>query len=163
MPESEDREEIVAALVEEYLGMLRNNEAPALEAFLAEHPAEADELRDLLQGMVEMENLSVSTHSAAVSPAHYPEELGGFRLLERIGAGGMGTVFRAMQESLNREVAVKILSPAWNADERHLKAFENESRLIAALHHTNIVEVFGAGQEGEYRYYVMSLVQGQGP
>ena len=109
-----------------------------------------------------MESLSVTTHGAAVHAGRYPESLGGYRLLERIGAGGMGTVFRALQESLNREVAVKILSPVWNADDRHREAFENESRVIAALHHTNIVEVFGAGQEGDYRYYVMSLVQGQG-
>ena len=82
-----------------------------------------------------MENLSVSTHGAAAAyAASYPESLGGYRLLERIGAGGMGTVFRAMQESLHREVAVKILSPAWNADARHCEAFENESRVIAALH-----------------------------
>ncbi len=74
----------------------------------------------------------------------------------------MGTVFRALQESLHREVAVKILAPSWSADARHLEAFENESKLIAGLRHTNIVEVFGAGQEEGYRYYVMSLVKGQG-
>lgn len=162
MPDTEDREERLAELVEAYLDLLRQGEAPALADYCAGHAAYAAELRDLLKGMVEMESLSVSTHGAVAHPARYPESLGGYRLLERIGAGGMGTVFRAMQESLHREVAVKILSPVWNADERHREAFENESRVIAALHHTNIVEVFGAGQEGEYRYYVMSLVQGQG-
>lgn len=74
----------------------------------------------------------------------------------------MGTVFRALQESLHREVAVKILAPLWNADARHREAFENESRVIAGLRHTNIVEVYGAGQEGDYRYYVMGLVRGHG-
>lgn len=162
MPDTPDREEHLAELVEEYLDALRKGEAPSLADFTAEHPEYADELRDLLKGMVEMESLSVSTHSATVYAGRYPDSLGGYRLLERIGAGGMGTVFRALQESLNREVAVKILSPVWNADERHREAFENESRVIAALHHTNIVEVFGAGQEDDYRYYVMSLVQGQG-
>lgn len=162
MPDSPDKEERLAELVEEYLEAMRKGEAPPLADFAAAHPEEADELRDLLKGMQEMESLSVTTHGAAVHAGLYPESLGGYRLLERIGAGGMGTVFRALQESLNREVAVKILSPVWNADERHREAFENESRVIAALHHTNIVEVFGAGQEGDYRYYVMSLVQGQG-
>lgn len=162
MPDTPDKEEMLATLVEEYLEARRTGESTSLEAFAAAHPEYAAELTDLLKGMEEMENLSVSTHAAAAAPTHYPTELGGFQLLERIGAGGMGTVFRALQKSLNREVAVKILSPAWNADERHREAFENESRLIAALHHTNIVEVFGAGQEGEYRYYVMSLVEGQG-
>lgn len=162
MPDTPDREERLAELVEEYLEAMRKGEAPSLADFAAEHPEYAEELRDLLKGMQEMESLSVTTHGAAVHAGRYPESLGGYRLLERIGAGGMGTVFRALQESLNREVAVKILSPVWNADDRHREAFENESRVIAALHHTNIVEVFGAGQEGDYRYYVMSLVQGQG-
>ena len=163
MPEPDATEEQLAALVEQYLELMRKGEAPPLTDYAAEHPACADELRDLLKGMVEMEGLSVSTHSASTAyNTSFPEYLGGYRLLERIGAGGMGTVFRALQESLNREVAVKILSPAWNADVRHCEAFENESRVIATLHHTNIVEVFGAGHEGEYRYYVMSLVAGQG-
>ena len=163
MPDTPDKEEELALLVEEYLEELRCGRAPALDSYVAEHPEHAEDLQDLLKGMADMEALSVSNHSAAVhASARYPESLGGYRLLERIGAGGMGTVFRALQESLNREVAIKILSPAWNADERHCEAFENESRVIAGLHHTNIVEVFGAGQEGDYRYYVMSLVNGQG-
>ena len=83
--------------------------------------------------------------------AHYPERLGDYHLLERIGSGGMGTVFRARQESLHREVAVKILAPSWSTDLRISEAFENESRVLAGLRHTNIVEVFGAGQEGPYR------------
>ena len=161
MPDTPDHEEMLATLVEEYLEARRKGTAPPLADYVAMHPECAAELRELLQGMEEMEALSVSTHGAAIHAAHFPDALGDFRLLERIGTGGMGTVFRAMQESLNREVAVKILSPAWNADARHCEAFENESRVIAGLHHTNIVEVFGAGQEGDYRYYVMSLVQGE--
>lgn len=162
MPDTPDKEELLAGLVEEYLEARRKGEAPPLTEFAGAHPECRAELLDLLKGLEEMESLSVTTHGAAAMVTHYPETLGGYRLLERIGAGGMGTVFRALQESLRREVAIKILSPAWNADARHCEAFENESRVIAALHHTNIVEVFGAGQEGDYRYYVMSLVDGQG-
>ena len=162
MPEQADNEELLATLVDEYLEALRAGTAPPLTQYAAEHPECAEELNSLLRGMVDMESLGMTARSPSPAPASYPETLGGYRLLERIGAGGMGTVFRALQESLHREVAIKILSPAWNADARHCEAFENESRVIAALHHTNIVEVFGAGHEGDYRYYVMSLVQGQG-
>lgn len=162
MPDTPDKEELLAGLVEEYLEARRKGEAPPLAEYAGAHPECREELLDLLKGLEEMESLSVSTRGTAAMVTHYPETLGGYRLLERIGAGGMGTVFRALQESLRREVAIKILSPAWNADARHCEAFENESRVIAALHHTNIVEVFGAGQEGDYRYYVMSLVDGQG-
>lgn len=157
-----DAEERLAELVEEFLEGLRTGRGPSMQAFIAAHPEFAPELRDLLPAVADVESLGRATAPAAVSMASFPEMLGGYRLLERIGAGGMGTVFRAMQESLHREVAVKILSPAWNADAEHCAAFENESRVIAQLRHTNIVEIYGSGQEQGYRYYVMSLVDGQG-
>ena len=156
-----EQEELVAELAEEFLARLRSGEIITAESFIAEHPECADELKELLPVMVDMEGLSRDTLPPAPVMAHYPERLGDYHLLERIGSGGMGTVFRARQESLHREVAVKILAPSWNSDPRHSEAFENESRVIAALRHTNIVEVFGAGQEGHYRYYVMGLVNGQ--
>lgn len=157
-----EREELVAELAESFLARLRAGESVTIDSFLAEHADVADDLAELLPAMVDMEGLSRHTQPPAPAMAHYPERLGDYQLLERIGSGGMGTVFRARQESLHREVAVKILAPSWNSDPRHSEAFENESRVIAALRHTNIVEVFGAGQEGHYRYYVMGLVNGKG-
>lgn len=157
-----EREELVAELAESFLARLRAGESVTIDSFLAEHAEVADDLAELLPAMVDMEGLSRHTQPPAPAMAHYPERLGDYHLLERIGSGGMGTVFRARQESLHREVAVKILAPSWNSDPRHSEAFENESRVIAALRHTNIVEVFGAGQEGHYRYYVMGLVNGKG-
>lgn len=157
-----EREELVAELAESFLARLRAGESVTIDSFLTEHAEVADDLAELLPAMVDMEGLSRHTQPPAPAMAHYPERLGDYHLLERIGSGGMGTVFRARQESLHREVAVKILAPSWNSDPRHSEAFENESRVIAALRHTNIVEVFGAGQEGHYRYYVMGLVNGKG-
>ncbi len=161
MTESE-REELVADLAETFLTRLRAGESVTVSSYIAEHPEVAADLQELLPAMVDMEGLGRHTQPPAPVMAHYPERLGDYHLLERIGSGGMGTVFRARQESLHREVAVKILAPSWNSDPRHSEAFENESRVIAALRHTNIVEVFGAGHEGHYRYYVMGLVNGKG-
>ena len=144
-------EERVAALVEEYLEGLRSGRGMTQRGFIDAHPEEAEALRELLPALTEVESLGRATVPAAVAMSAFPETLGGYRLLERIGSGGMGTVFRATEESLHREVAVKILSPAWNADAQHCAAFENESRVIAQLRHTNIVEIYGAGQEGDYR------------
>lgn len=158
----EEKEERIAELAEEYLGLLHAGEPVTAEAFAAAHPDCAAELRSLLTAMENMEGLVRTAQPPAPDRAPYPERLGDYRLLERIGSGGMGTVFRALQESLHREVAVKILAPSWNADSRHSEAFENESRVIAGLRHTNIVEVYGAGHEGGYRYYVMGLVDGRG-
>ena len=161
--EESAREELVAELAEEYLEQLRAGKAPSVEQFAESHPECRDDLLELLPTMVDMEGLSRTTTRPVINAmASFPGRLGGYRLLERIGNGGMGTVFRAEQEALSREVAVKILFPSWNTDARHCEAFENESKLIAGLHHTNIIEVFGAGHEGDYRYYVMSLVDGQG-
>lgn len=157
-----DREELLAELTEVYLEKLRAGESLSVEAFAAAHPECAEELRELLPPLVRMEDLGRSTRPAAQVPAHFPDALGDYHLEEKIGSGGMGTVFRATQKSLGREVAVKILSPSWSSDARQSEAFANESRLIAGLRHTNIVEVYGAGQEGEWRYYVMGLVRGQG-
>lgn len=158
-----EKEELVAGLVDEFLERLRRNSRLTPADFAAEHPECADELAELLPMMMEVEGIGRATTQPIVAKlATFPDSLGDYRLLDKLGSGGMGTVFRAMQESLQREVAVKILSPAWSSDARHCEAFANESRVIAGLRHTNIVEVFGAGQEGDIRYYVMSLVKGQG-
>lgn len=158
----EEKEELLAELADAFLERVRSGERVSVEEFAAEHAELADDLREILPVMLDVEGLGRTTQPPAPALAHYPERLGDYHLLARIGSGGMGTVFRARQESLHREVAVKILAPSWSSDPRHSEAFENESRVIAALRHTNIVEVFGAGQEGPYRYYVMGLVNGQG-
>ncbi|MBE6418402.1 MAG: serine/threonine protein kinase, partial [Akkermansiaceae bacterium] len=158
----EEQDELLADLAEEFLAQLRTGTALTVDSFMEQHPEAPEALRELLPTMIDVEGLGRQTQPAPPVMAHYPERLGDYHLLERIGSGGMGTVFRARQESLHREVAVKILAPSWNSDPRHSEAFEQESRVIAALRHTNIVEVFGAGQEGNYRYYVMGLVNGKG-
>lgn len=158
----EEQEARLAELVEGFLEKVRRGESVRVEEYAAAYPDVEEELLQLLPAMEDMEQLNRSSQHRPVSEVAFPESLGGYRLVKKIGSGGMGVVFQAVQESLHREVAVKILSPSWNAEAKRCEAFENESRLIAGLRHTNIVEVFGAGQEAGFRYYVMSLVQGQG-
>lgn len=157
-----EKEELVATLAEEFLERVRGGERADYVAYAASHPECEPELLEILPLMLDVEGVGRSVQPPAPVLAHYPERLGDYHLLQRIGSGGMGTVFRARQESLHREVAVKILAPSWSSDLRVSDAFENESRVLAGLRHTNIVEVFGAGHEGPYRYYVMGLVHGQG-
>lgn len=159
---SAEKDELVAELAEAYLDRVRSGELKSVAEYAAEYPDCEVDLLDILPMMLDVEGLGRTSMPPAPVMAHYPERLGDYHLLERIGSGGMGTVFRARQESLHREVAVKILAPSWSTDVRISEAFENESRVLAGLRHTNIVEVFGAGHEGRYRYYVMGLVQGQG-
>ncbi len=154
-------EEDIAELAELFLQRLRAGEKITPTQFAARYAPCEDELLEVLPALMSVEGLGQSYTVPRVSDSSFPEMLGGYKLLEKIGRGGMGTVFRAMQESLNREVAIKILAPSWSDDEKHRDAFDNESRLIASLRHTNIVEVFGAGREAEYRYYVMGLIKGE--
>ena len=74
----------------------------------------------------------------------------------------MGVVYEAEQVSLGRHVALKVLPPQSLRDAKQRRRFEREARAAAKLHHTNIVPVFGVGEQGETPYYVMQFIQGQG-
>ncbi len=87
--------------------------------------------------------------------------LGDFRLMREIGHGGMGVVYEAVQLSLGRRVALKVLPLAATFDGRQLQRFENEARAAAHLHHGNIVPVFAVGCERGVPYYAMQLIDGQ--
>ncbi len=86
---------------------------------------------------------------------------GHYRLLEQIGVGGMGVVYRATDERLNRDVAVKILPPGSLADEDTRKRFKQEALALARLNHPNIATVFDFDCEGTTDFLVMELLSGQ--
>src|SRR5262249_24068161 len=88
--------------------------------------------------------------------------LGDYRILREVGRGGMGVVYEAEQESLGRHVALKVLPAHALLDPRHVQRFQREARAAARLHHTNIVPVFGVGEDGGLHYYVMQFIQGLG-
>src|SRR4051794_41208900 len=89
-----------------------------------------------------------------------PLVLGRYRLGERLGAGGFGTVYAAMDERLRREVAVKVIPG--NSDPAHPRARGQREALAAArLDHPGVVGVFDAGEDGRARYLVSELVHGE--
>jgi serine/threonine protein kinase len=85
---------------------------------------------------------------------------GRYELLEVVGRGGMGVVFRARDRVLGRVVAVKVLPAERAEDETFVARFEREARAAAALNHPNIAAVFDTGHEGSTRFIVMELVSG---
>jgi serine/threonine-protein kinase len=91
-----------------------------------------------------------------------PERLGDFRIIREVGRGGMGIVYEAEQESLGRHVALKVLPSQTLLNPRYLQRFLREARAAARLHHTNIVPVFGVGEEDGLHYYVMQFIAGSG-
>src|SRR5262245_796295 len=86
--------------------------------------------------------------------------LGQYRILDRIGRGGMGRVFKAEHQTMNRVVALKVLAPDLMKTERARKLFEREVRAAAKLDHPNIVRAYDANQVGERHYLVMEFVDG---
>jgi len=87
--------------------------------------------------------------------------LGPYEILGRIGAGGMGEVYRARDSRLSREVALKVLSEPFALDRRRLQRFEQEARVVSALNHPNIVTVFEIGQADAVPFIAMEKIEGQ--
>ena len=88
-------------------------------------------------------------------------KLGPFEIIARLGAGGMGEVYRARDSRLDRGVAIKILPGAFSGDSDRLRRFEQEARSASALNHPNIVTIYELGQEASTRYIAMELVEGK--
>jgi eukaryotic-like serine/threonine-protein kinase len=87
--------------------------------------------------------------------------LGHFRITARLGAGGMGEVYRAEDTRLGREVAVKVLPQAFVADPERLARFEREARVLATLNHPRIAGIFEVGEEAGTHFLVMELAAGE--
>src|SRR5436190_14666441 len=89
-------------------------------------------------------------------PLSEGDKLGPYEILSRLGAGGMGEVFRARDTKLNREVAIKVLPASLANDAQYMARFEREAQMLAALNHPNIAIVHGIEQGA----LVMELVEG---
>ncbi len=84
-----------------------------------------------------------------------------YEMMEKVGNGGMATVYKAKDHILNRFVAVKILRDEFTTDDEFIKRFRSEAQAVASLTHPNIVGVYDVGNEGNLYYIVMELVQGK--
>jgi WD40 repeat protein/serine/threonine protein kinase/tetratricopeptide (TPR) repeat protein len=164
-PSSSGKYDQLDRLAEEFAERCRRGERPSPEEYAARHPDLGDDIRDLFPALVEVEQAGADRTgppSPDTQAAPPPREVGDFRILRRIGQGGMGAVYEAEQVSLGRRVALKVLSPEAVSDNRARERFRREARAAARLHHTNIVPVFEVGQDGNVCYYAMQLIQGRG-
>jgi serine/threonine protein kinase len=84
-----------------------------------------------------------------------------YRVLGKIGSGAMGEVFRARDERLGRDVALKLIRPSSNDNPDHLRRFELEARAAASLNHPNIVAIYDVGVADGVPYIVCELLEGK--
>lgn len=89
-----------------------------------------------------------------------PMRLGSFLLLQELGKGGMGAVYRAYDETLSRYVAIKVMQKDFAEDKKSAENFLREARAAAALNHPHVVQIYSCGQEKKQLYIVMELVDG---
>jgi protein kinase-like protein len=139
-------------LAEEYVARYRRGERPALAEYVEAYPELAEPIQELFPALVMMEQIKPAEGNLAPNPpgGRSPQQslpssigrLGDFRILRVLGRGGMGVVYEAIQESLGRHVALKVLPPHGRLDATQLGRFCREARAAAGLHHTNIVPVF---------------------
>ena len=170
MTTSSDARNPVEALAEEFLDRKRRGEHPTLREYVDRHPDLAVEIRDLFPALLMMEDLGEDSGGTTGSLAAANgaalgtrlQRLGDYRILREIGRGGMGVVYEAEQESLGRHVALKVLLGHSRLDPQQTARFQREARAAAKLHHTNIVPVYGVGEQDGLHYYVMQFIQGLG-
>lgn len=143
------------ALMMEALDAYERGDLLALEALYAAHPGEQTKLERALE---RLRSVGLLEEHSEVLPL--PARLGEFELLEKIGSGGMGVVYRARQGSLGREVALKVLRPELLFFPGNRRRFRREIEAVARLAHPGIVPIYSVGEEGSLPYFAMELVTG---
>lgn len=131
----------------------------ALEAFLAQHASHRTVLERGLERCRQM-GLLAGPGDGGSGKADFPDRLGAFRLLRRLGTGGMGTVFEALQEDPQRKVALKVIRPELLYVPGARERFRREIDAIGRLDHASIVAILFAGEHEGIPYFAMPLLLG---
>jgi serine/threonine protein kinase/tetratricopeptide (TPR) repeat protein len=153
---------LVARLADEYDEALARGEQPQAEEYARRHPQHAGIIRNLFASLRLLRSGCGRPGESAAADALQPEgPLGDFRLVREVGRGGMGVVYEAVQISLGRRVALKVLPFAAALDGKQLQRFKNEAHAAAQLQHPNIVPVYAVGCERGVHYYAMQFVEGR--
>jgi serine/threonine protein kinase/WD40 repeat protein/tetratricopeptide (TPR) repeat protein len=160
-------------LAEEFVERQRRGEHPSLSEYAEKHPELADQIRDLFPALVMVERLKPQGDAPSDCVKGQPTwpkaqdvkptaRLGDYRLVREVARGGMGVVYEAVQESLGRHVALKVLPGNARLSPSQIERFQLEARSAGRLHHPNIVPVHGVGEHEGVYYYAMQFIRGHG-
>lgn len=151
---------------EQFSRQVRSGRHPTPEELDAEFPELTDDLKGFVNTLSILEEAGFQHRTRGASPAVADSSgrrwtrVGGFRLIREISRGGMGIVYEAEQEALQRRVAIKVLPSSPLLTETQLARFRREGTAIARLHHSHIVPVFGTGEQNGVHYCVMQYIEG---
>lgn len=164
-PRDPDSERVgVEDLLAEFIDRRRQGEAVEIDDYVRAHPHLAIEIQDVFPMAMALDGWKSRETASAGGTTTLGgvelQQLGDFRLLRRVGRGGMGVVYEAFQESLSRRVAIKILPPLADRSATSDERFRNEAQTLAGLHHPHIVPVFGIGSDESIQYIVMQFIDG---
>jgi serine/threonine protein kinase/Flp pilus assembly protein TadD len=157
-------EALMGQIVDEFLERLGRGEQPEVEEYARLYPQLAAILRHMLPAVQVIHSSTATPPQRTPHPATEVEPgspLGDFRIVGEVGRGGMGIVFEAVQISLGRRVALKVLPFAAALDDRQLQRFKNEAQAAAHLQHPSIVPVYYVGCEGGVHFYAMQFIEGR--
>jgi serine/threonine protein kinase len=156
--------DLLSNLAHDFAERWRRGERPTLTEYTERYPDLAEQIRELFPALMMMEefgSVAGQAPDSAGGGCAVPLQLGEYRILREIARGGMGVVYEAVQESLGRHVALKVLPLHHMLGSSQLERFDREAKAAARLHHTNIVPVFGTGVHEGTHYYAMQYIQGQ--
>ncbi len=164
----QERDERLARLLADLGEQKRQGQVPDLEAACSRHTDLSSELRQLWAAAQFADVFARSSQSTAPRNAPssaplaalLPRDFGDYHLLEELGRGGMGVVYKAKQKSLGRTVALKMILRGDLATSADLARFHGEAQAAAHLDHPNIVAVYDAGEVGGQAYFTMRHVEG---
>jgi len=166
---SSDSDERLAQVLVELTDCVQRGERVDIDSVCGEHPDLSDELRQLWGAVMiadaigshKSESAAAESKGSALMSLRLPCEFGDYRLLEEVGHGGMGVVYRAWQISLNREVAVKMILRGPLASSADRERFRAEAEAAARLDHKGIVPVYDFGEHDDRPYFCMKYVKGR--
>ncbi len=146
------------AVLDRYLQELADGRQPDQESYLRRYPELAESLRGVFKTLDFVEATSRALNASKLERG---QQLGEYRIVREVARGGMGVVYEAIQTSLNRRVALKVLPAGVLLSSSAPERFGREAATAGRLHHTNIVPVYAIGQEQGIHYYVMQYIEGR--
>lgn len=155
---------LIEQILEQFIDAKLQGQDPDLKELLQKYPQFADRIKRRIQNLENINNLFDHLINAdennLAEHQLIGQKLGDFEILELIGSGGMGAVFLARQLSLDRKVALKVISDVTGGLGKTLERFKREANVIAKISHPNFVPIYEVGEQGPYSYYAMEYVEG---